>query len=205
MGMSGCWWARTARRCRSATAAPACRNFASAAFCAPPCSIICFVWATPSDVDGWLPAREMPAHFRPEHLGRAPARFEESQLIHWQKETLQRMSAAEIGAWLGSEDIDCLRRTRTPQRGAAGGCGAMDGRGARRAAAAGATNGASSTRRATNFSRRPPQALDAGGPRPESAHEDIEGAYRAQGRGSIHAAAGRTDRPEHTVRNLRRC
>ena len=45
----------------------------------------------------------MPAHFRPEHLGRAPARFEESQLIHWQKETLQRMSAAEIGAWLGSE------------------------------------------------------------------------------------------------------
>jgi hypothetical protein len=45
----------------------------------------------------------MPVHFRPEHLGRAPARFEESQLIHWQKETLQRMSAAEIGAWLGSE------------------------------------------------------------------------------------------------------
>ncbi len=57
-----------------------------------------------SDVDGWLPAAEMPAHFRPEHLGRAPARFEESQLVHWQKETLQRMSAAEIGAWLGSKD-----------------------------------------------------------------------------------------------------
>jgi glutamyl-tRNA synthetase len=56
-----------------------------------------------SDVGGWLPVREMPVHFRPEHLGRAPARFEESQLIHWQKETLQRMSAAEIGAWLGSE------------------------------------------------------------------------------------------------------
>jgi glutamyl-tRNA synthetase len=57
-----------------------------------------------SDVDGWLPAAEMPAHFRPEHLGRAPARFEESQLVHWQKETLQRLSAAEIGAWLGSKD-----------------------------------------------------------------------------------------------------
>jgi nondiscriminating glutamyl-tRNA synthetase len=57
-----------------------------------------------SDVEGWLPAGEMPAHFRPEHLGRAPARFEESQLIHWQKETLQRLSAAEIGAWLGSKD-----------------------------------------------------------------------------------------------------
>jgi glutamyl-tRNA synthetase len=57
-----------------------------------------------SDVDGWLPADDMPAHFRPEHLGRAAARFEESQLLHWQKETLQRMSAAEIRAWLGSED-----------------------------------------------------------------------------------------------------
>ena len=57
-----------------------------------------------SDVDGWLAADDMPAHFRPEHLGRAQARFEESQLLHWQKETLQRMSAAEIGAWLGGED-----------------------------------------------------------------------------------------------------
>jgi glutamyl-tRNA synthetase len=57
-----------------------------------------------SDVDGWLAVDDMPAHFRPEHLGRAQARFEESQLLHWQKETLQRMSAAEIRAWLGSED-----------------------------------------------------------------------------------------------------
>jgi nondiscriminating glutamyl-tRNA synthetase len=57
-----------------------------------------------ADVDRWLAPAEMPAHFRAEHLGRAPARFEESQLIHWQKETLQRMSAAEIGAWLGLAD-----------------------------------------------------------------------------------------------------
>src|SRR3984957_6406046 len=57
-----------------------------------------------SDVDGWLPPAEMPAHFRPEHLGRAPARFDESQLIHWQKESLARMSAADIRAWLGAED-----------------------------------------------------------------------------------------------------
>ena len=28
---------------------------------------------------------DMPAHFRPEHLGRASARFDESQLVHWQK------------------------------------------------------------------------------------------------------------------------
>lgn len=56
------------------------------------------------DVDGWLAAADMPAHFRPEHLGRAPARFDESQLLHWQKETVERMSAEEIRAWLDCED-----------------------------------------------------------------------------------------------------
>jgi glutamyl-tRNA synthetase len=66
-----------------------------------------------SDVDGWLPPAEMPAHFRPEHLGRAPARFDETQLVHWQKECLQRMSADEVRAWLGSgetaEFVDLVR------------------------------------------------------------------------------------------------
>jgi glutamyl-tRNA synthetase len=57
-----------------------------------------------SDIEGWLPAADMPAHFRPDHLGRAPARFDETQLAHWQKETVERMSAAEIGAWLGCGD-----------------------------------------------------------------------------------------------------
>jgi glutamyl-tRNA synthetase len=56
------------------------------------------------DVEGWLPPEDMPAHFRPEHLGRASARFEETQLLHWQKETLQHMSVAEIGSWLGVHD-----------------------------------------------------------------------------------------------------
>jgi nondiscriminating glutamyl-tRNA synthetase len=66
-----------------------------------------------SDVDRWLAPADMPAHFRPEHLGRAPARFDETQLMHWQKETLQRMSTAEIRAWLGSDEppefIDLVR------------------------------------------------------------------------------------------------
>jgi glutamyl-tRNA synthetase len=57
-----------------------------------------------SDVDGWLAAADMPAHFRPDHLGRAPARFEVSQLMHWQKESLARLSAAEIRTWLGGQD-----------------------------------------------------------------------------------------------------
>jgi glutamyl-tRNA synthetase len=56
------------------------------------------------DVEGWLAPGEMPAHFRPEHLGKSPGRFEEAQLLHWQKETLQHMSAGDIGAWLGLAD-----------------------------------------------------------------------------------------------------
>ncbi len=55
------------------------------------------------DVEGWLAPADMPAHFRPEHLGRAPGRFEEAQLLHWQKETLRHMPAAEVGEWLGLE------------------------------------------------------------------------------------------------------
>jgi glutamyl-tRNA synthetase len=55
------------------------------------------------DYDGWLALADMPAHFRPAHLGRAPARFDEAQLVHWQRETLSRMSTSEIGAWLGAE------------------------------------------------------------------------------------------------------
>jgi glutamyl-tRNA synthetase len=57
-----------------------------------------------SDVDGWLAAAQMPAHFRPGHLGRAPARFEESQLLHWQKESLERLSPDQFHAWLGAQD-----------------------------------------------------------------------------------------------------
>jgi nondiscriminating glutamyl-tRNA synthetase len=56
------------------------------------------------DDERWLSPAEMPAHFRPEHLGRASARFDETQLLHWQKETLQRMSASEIRVWLGSDE-----------------------------------------------------------------------------------------------------
>src|SRR5208282_1260937 len=41
--------------------------------------------------DGWLAPGEMPQYFHAEHLGRAPARFDEAQLLHWQKETLNRM------------------------------------------------------------------------------------------------------------------
>jgi glutamyl-tRNA synthetase len=65
-----------------------------------------------SDVDHWLPPAELPAHFRPEHLGRAPARFDETQLVHWQKETLQRLSAEEMGRWLGQSDSGFVEMVR---------------------------------------------------------------------------------------------
>lgn len=53
-----------------------------------------------SDHDGWLDLTDMPAHFRLDHLGRAPARFDETQLAHWQKEALSRAPAAELERWL---------------------------------------------------------------------------------------------------------
>jgi len=66
-----------------------------------------------SDEAAWLRAADMPAHFHPEHLGRASARFDESQLVHWQKETLARLSVQEFGAWLGTREpaefIDLVR------------------------------------------------------------------------------------------------
>ncbi len=57
-----------------------------------------------SDVEDWLPLAEMAPHFRPQHLGRAPARFEQSQLLHWQKVSLEQLSAEAIGLWLGADD-----------------------------------------------------------------------------------------------------
>jgi glutamyl-tRNA synthetase len=57
-----------------------------------------------SDVDGWLAEADLPQHFRPQHLGRAPARFEVSQLMHWQKESLERLSAEDFRAWLAADD-----------------------------------------------------------------------------------------------------
>jgi len=53
-----------------------------------------------SDHEGWLNLSGMAAHFRLDRLGRAPARFDETQLAHRQKEALERTSAAELEAWL---------------------------------------------------------------------------------------------------------
>jgi glutamyl-tRNA synthetase len=65
-----------------------------------------------ADQDGWLELQEMPAHFRLDHLGRAPARFDEVQLAHWQKEALARASTDAIARWLRPvlpPDVDAER------------------------------------------------------------------------------------------------
>ena len=50
--------------------------------------------------DGWLAPRERVAGFELGALGRAPARFDLTQLRHWQKEAVQRAPAAVLEAWV---------------------------------------------------------------------------------------------------------
>ncbi len=53
--------------------------------------------------DGWLEPAEMPQSFAVHHLGRAPARFDEEQLNHWQKLAVERADAATLEAWLSGK------------------------------------------------------------------------------------------------------
>lgn len=46
---------------------------------------------------------ELAQKFSLQALGRAPARFDEEQLLHWQKEAIQQLDLAAFWQWLGSE------------------------------------------------------------------------------------------------------
>jgi glutamyl-tRNA synthetase len=48
-----------------------------------------------------LTAEEMAGAFAPEHLGRAPARFDEAQLGVWQKAAVHQLTPQAAHAWLG--------------------------------------------------------------------------------------------------------
>lgn len=50
---------------------------------------------------GFLSVEEMARAFNSMHLGRAPARFDEQQLLVWQKEAVHRLSPQEALQWLG--------------------------------------------------------------------------------------------------------
>jgi glutamyl-tRNA synthetase len=66
-----------------------------------------------SSENGVLPLDAMARHFTVKHLGRAPARFEESQLNAWQREVAHHMPLEESELWLAAEtprDIDPEQR-----------------------------------------------------------------------------------------------
>ncbi len=66
-----------------------------------------------SGENGVLTLDAMAKHFTVKHLGRAPARFEESQLNVWQREVAHHLPLEESERWLESEtprDIDADRR-----------------------------------------------------------------------------------------------
>ena len=65
--------------------------------------------------DHWLGPADMPGHFRLEGTSRSAARFDETQLRHWQREAVGRASAADLASWLGArlEPLgDAARRLR---------------------------------------------------------------------------------------------
>ncbi len=65
--------------------------------------------------DAWLEAEVMPAHFDLGRVSHSPARFDEAQLRHWQREAVQHSSVEALADWLGTR-LDALG---TPTRKAA--------------------------------------------------------------------------------------
>jgi glutamyl-tRNA synthetase len=66
-----------------------------------------------SGENGVLSLEAMAKHFTVKHLGRAPARFEESQLNAWQRDVAHHMPLEESERWLEAEtprDLDAERR-----------------------------------------------------------------------------------------------
>ena len=66
-----------------------------------------------SSENGVLTPEQMARAFTVKHLGRAPARFEESQLNAWQRDVAHHLPLEESERWLESEtprDIDAQRR-----------------------------------------------------------------------------------------------
>jgi glutamyl-tRNA synthetase len=53
--------------------------------------------------DGWLDPADLPRHFDPRRLGRAPAHFDVAQLDHWQREAVLRLDGASAARWLSAE------------------------------------------------------------------------------------------------------
>jgi len=62
--------------------------------------------------DGWLDDAAMCAEFDLSRLGKAPAKFDEAQLRHWQKEAVVHLSQEDFLGWIGAfmpSDLDAQR------------------------------------------------------------------------------------------------
>jgi glutamyl-tRNA synthetase len=51
--------------------------------------------------DVWMTFSELAANFAIERLGRAPARYDETQLLHWQTEAVARADVNQLWNWMG--------------------------------------------------------------------------------------------------------
>src|SRR5690606_34458596 len=51
--------------------------------------------------DGWLDAAGLQDNFDLTRLGKAPARFDEAQLLHWQRESVARLSVSQFLEFIG--------------------------------------------------------------------------------------------------------
>jgi len=56
----------------------------------------------------YMTATELGANFNIANCGSAPARFDEAQLHHWQKEAVMRMDDATWWDWIGAETQSCI-------------------------------------------------------------------------------------------------
>jgi glutamyl-tRNA synthetase len=52
--------------------------------------------------DVWMDFDRLATHFKLEHLGRAPARYDPAQLLHWQTEAVQHASWQRLWDWMGT-------------------------------------------------------------------------------------------------------
>ena len=162
------------------------------------CSITCSGWGIPPMSTAGCRCRACPRISGPNISGRASARFEESQLMHWQKETLQRMSTAEIAR---------LARPRRIPRRSSSWCGtmwccradarALGGRGARRTAAARRRGAARHRGRRPGFLRRRGRSARSGRARICIALATLlKERTGRKGARAVHAAAGGAHRPD---------
>ncbi len=50
--------------------------------------------------DQWMPYALLGKHFELERIGRSAARYDEAQLLHWQKQSVTQLSSEALEAWL---------------------------------------------------------------------------------------------------------